>query len=82
MPVAKSGVLKNRNATTYDLSKGQRRKQLAELGAIVKDSRMVVDKNIITSTGPATALDVAFKLLEKLTDLENVKIVKKAMRFE
>ncbi len=81
LPVAKSGVLKNRNATTYDLLDGQRRKQLAEFGAIVKDEKIVVDKNIITSTGPSTAIDVAFTLLEMLTDKENLKVVKHYMRF-
>jgi 4-methyl-5(b-hydroxyethyl)-thiazole monophosphate biosynthesis len=82
LPVAKSGVLKNRNATTYDLLDGLRRNQLAEFGAIVKDEKMVVDNNIITSTGPSTAIDVAFTLLEMLTDKENVKAVKHYMRFE
>ena len=82
LPVAKSGVLKNRNATTYDLMDGLRRKQLAEFGAIVKDEKIVVDKNIITSTGPSTAIDVAFTLLEMLTDKENSKAVKHYMRFE
>ena len=81
LPVAKSGVLKNRNATTYDLLDGQRRKQLAEFGAIVKDEKIVVDKNIITSTGPSTAIDVAFTLLEMLTDKDNLKVVKHYMRF-
>jgi len=81
LPVAKSGILKGRNATTYDLLDGIRRKQLADFGAIVKDERIVIDKNIITSTGPATAVDVAFILLEMLTDKENVKAVKKCMRF-
>jgi len=82
LPVGKSGVLNNRNATTYDLLDGLRRKQLADFGAIVKDEKIVIDKNIITSTGPSTAIDVAFLLLEKLTNIENVKIVKKYMRFE
>ena len=81
LPVAKSGILKNRNATTYDLLDGLRRKQLAEFGVIVNDERIVIDKNIITSTGPATAVDVAFTLLEMLTDKENVNAVKKYMRF-
>jgi len=81
LPVAKSGILKNRNATTYDLLDGIRRKQLADFGAIVKDERIVIDKNIITSTGPATAVDVAFALLELLTDKGNVNAVKKYMRF-
>jgi len=82
LPVAKSGVLKNRNATTYDLLDGLRRKQLAEFGAIIKDEKIVVDKNIITSIGPSTAIDVAFTLLEMLTDKENLKAVKHYMRFE
>jgi 4-methyl-5(b-hydroxyethyl)-thiazole monophosphate biosynthesis len=81
LPVGKSGVLKNRKATTYDLMDGFRRNQLSDFGAIIQDERIVVDKNIITSTGPSTGLDVAFKLLEMLTDSENVGLVKKFMRF-
>ncbi len=81
IPVGKSGVLKGRNATTYDLSDGFRRKQLADYGANVQDKHIVIDKNIITSTGPATGLDVSFKLLEMLTSIENVNEVKKHMRF-
>jgi 4-methyl-5(b-hydroxyethyl)-thiazole monophosphate biosynthesis len=82
LPVGKSGVLKNRNATTYDLLDGLRRKQLADFGAIIKDEKIVVDNNIITSTGPSTAIDVAFTLLEMLTDKENLEAVKHYMRFE
>ena len=82
MPLAKSGILKNRNATTWDLSDEIRRKQMAEMGANVQDKQIVVDKNIITSTGPATGLSVAFTLLEMLTDKENVELVKYYMRFK
>lgn len=84
LPIAKSGILQGRNATTYDIEDeyGSRRKQLAELGAIVKDEKIVIDNNIITSTGPSTGLDVAFTLLEMLTDKTNVSKVKKYMRFE
>jgi len=81
LPIARSGVLINLNATTWDLNNGARRKQLADFGAIVQDKQLVVDKNIITSTGPATGLDVAFKLLEMLTDIQNVNEVKRNMRF-
>ena len=56
LPIAKSGVLKDRKATTYDLLDGLRRKQIADFGAIVVDEKIVIDKNIITSTGPATAM--------------------------
>lgn len=81
LAVGKSGVLKGRKATTYDLLDGLRRKQLADYGAEVQDESIVIDKNIITSTGPSTGLDVAFKLLEMLTDKENVDVVKEYMRF-
>lgn len=81
LPIGKSGVLKNRKATTWDLNGGVRRHQLAEFGAIVVDEQLVVDRNIITSTGPATSLDVAFQLLEMLTDIRNVNEVKRNMRF-
>jgi protein deglycase len=81
LPVGKSGVLKGRTATTYDLE-GIRRPQLAGFGVTIKDESIVIDDNIITSTGPSTAVDVAFTLLEKLTDIENVNIVKKYMRFK
>lgn len=81
MPIGKSGVLKGRNATSYDLLDGLRRKQLSEFGANVLDENIVIDGNIITSTGPSTGIDVAFSLLEMLTNKENVDIVKKYMRF-
>lgn len=81
LPIGKSGILKNRKATTWDLNEGVRRKQLADFGANVQDKQLVVDKNIITSTGPATSLDVAFKLLEMLTDIQNVNEIKRNMRF-
>jgi len=82
LPVGKSGVLNNRNATTWDLNDGARHNQLAVFGVNVLDEPLVVDNNIITSTGPATSLDVAFKLLELLTDSKNVTEVKRNMRIK
>ena len=81
IPVGQSGVLLGRDATTYDLSDIYGRDYLAQLGVNVQDKRIAIDNNIITSTGPATGLDVAFKLLEMLTSIENVNEVKKYMRF-
>ena len=81
LPIGKSGVLKDRKATTWDLNDGKRRKELAEFGVLVEDKPIVIDKNIITSTGPATGLEVAFHLLEMLTDSKNVDEVKRNMRF-
>jgi 4-methyl-5(b-hydroxyethyl)-thiazole monophosphate biosynthesis len=81
LPLGKSGILKNRKATTYHLMDGKRRKQLESFGAYVQDQPIVVDDKIITSTSPATALDVAFNLLRMLTSSDNVKKVKTAMGF-
>ena len=81
LAIGKSGVLHNRQATTWDLNEGKRRTELANFGALVQDKHIVVDKNIITSTGPATSIDVAFKLVEMLTDIHNVTEIKKTMRF-
>ncbi|NMS91109.1 DJ-1/PfpI family protein [Clostridioides difficile] len=82
LPVGKSGVLKNRKATTYHLKNGQRQKQLSEFDVNVINEPIVVDKNIITSYCPETAPHVAFKLLEMLTTREQMEIVKLAMGFK
>lgn len=79
--LGKSGILNGRRATTYHLLDGIRKKQLADFGAHVVDEHIVVDKNIITSSSPATALDVAFKLLEMLSSKENCTKIKKLMGF-
>lgn len=82
LPIAKSGVLNGRKATTYNLLDGKRQKQLAELGAqVIPDQPVIIDKNIITSYNPATAFQVAFQLLELLTSKENCSNVQKLMGF-
>jgi 4-methyl-5(b-hydroxyethyl)-thiazole monophosphate biosynthesis len=81
LPVARSGVLRGRRATTYHLLDGKRRKELAELGALVVDEPVVRDGSIITSTSPATAADVAFNLLEMLTSADNVRTTRHSMGF-
>lgn len=81
LPVGKSGVLKNRKATTYHLRDGYRQKQLKTFGVNVINEPIVVDRNIITSYCPETAPEVAFKLLEMLTSKEKMEAVKVAMGF-
>ena len=81
LPVGKSGVLKNRKATTYHLRDAYRQKQLKEFDVNVVNEPIVVDRNIITSYCPQTASGVAFKLLEMLTSKEQMEIVKVAMGF-
>jgi len=60
---------------------GIRRNQFAEFSSIVQDENIVIDKNITTSSGPSTSLDVAFNLCEMHTDKENVEVAKKYMSF-
>jgi 4-methyl-5(b-hydroxyethyl)-thiazole monophosphate biosynthesis len=82
LPLGKSGVLKNRKATTYHLRDAYRQKQLKEFGVDVINEPVVVDRNIITSYCPETAPKVAFKLLEMLTSKEKMEVVKEAMGFD
>ena len=79
--LGKSGILKNRNATTYRFMGGQRQKQLKDFEAIIGDQTIVTDGNIITSESPATAINVALDLLERLTDKENAEYIKGIMGF-
>lgn len=81
LALGKSGILKGRNATTYHLNEGVRRKQLAEFGALVQDQHVVQDGNRITCSCPAAALDVAFLLLTELTSPANTNKVRTAMGF-
>jgi protein deglycase len=81
LPLGKSGILKGRTATTYQLNGGRRQLQLKEFGATVINEPIVTDNNIITSYCPETAAGVGFKLLEMLTSREEMEIVKKAMGF-
>lgn len=82
LPVAKSGVLQGRSATTYHLKNGYRQEQLRDFGVKVVNKPMVVDRNIITSYCPSTAVLVAFELLEKMTSSGQAKQVKKLMGYD
>lgn len=81
LPLAKSGILKGRQATTYHLGDGSRQQQLKAFGVEVINEPVVLDKNIITSYCPETAPAVAFKLLEELLSTEKMELVKHAMGF-
>ncbi len=82
LPVANSGILKGRRATTYHLREGVRRKQLAGFGVNVVDEPIVKDRNVITSTSPATAMEVAFELLARITSIENSRHIQEMMGFK
>jgi len=80
-PLGKSGVLKNRSATTYHLKNGYYQEQLKEFGVNVVNEPIVVDGHIITSFCPETAPNVAFELLKMLTSEEEMILIKKAMGY-
>ncbi|WP_433594898.1 DJ-1/PfpI family protein [Lysinibacillus xylanilyticus] len=79
--LAHSGILHNRNATTYNHPTSKRLAQLQSYGANIVNERIVQSGHIITSSNPGTAFDVAFSLLEMLTSEENTKKVKDLMGF-
>lgn len=79
--LAKSGILKEKKATTYHLRGGYKREELEKFGVILGDEWLVADDNIITSSCPRTAPDVAFLLLELLTSKEKALDVKTAMGY-
>jgi 4-methyl-5(b-hydroxyethyl)-thiazole monophosphate biosynthesis len=80
-PLAKSGILKNRKGTTYHLMKELKKEQLAKFGVNIQNDLIVKDGNIITSSCPATAIEVALKLLETVTNKENANKIKMLMGF-
>jgi 4-methyl-5(b-hydroxyethyl)-thiazole monophosphate biosynthesis len=79
LPLGKSGILAGKNGTTYNST--IRRDALQSFGVNVLHQPVVVDDNIITSWNPSTAMDVAFLLLEHLTNKENTDNVRRLMGF-
>jgi protein deglycase len=79
LPLAKSGMLKNKKGTTYNSA--VRREALKEFGVQVINEPVVVDDNMITSWNPSTAIEVAFLLLELLTTKDNAGKVRQLMGF-
>ena len=80
LPIARSGVLVNRNATTYNRNP-VRQDVLRSCQVNLVNEPLVIDGNIITSWNPSTALDVAFLLLERLTSPEQCISIKQLMGF-
>lgn len=82
VPVAASGVLRGRQATTYQHLGGHRRRQLAGYGVELSDALVVSDGMITTSAGPGTAVEVALRLLEQLTGAANASRIRHLMGFD
>jgi len=81
LPVARSGVLINRRATTYNLN-SVRQEELRSYQVNVINEPVVTDCNVITSWNPSTATEVAFLLLERLTSRDQSNYIRKIMGFK
>ena len=79
LSLAKSGVLKDKNGTTYPSA--IRREALQRFGVKLINQAIVMDDNMITSCGPSTAVDVALLLLENLISKNNADKVRQLMGF-
>lgn len=76
MVFGKAGLLHGHEATIYSGME-------AELtGAVVKDEKVVVSGNVITSKGPGTAMDFALTLIEILKGKEAADKVAKGLLYK
>ena len=82
LPLANSGILKGKRATTYRLGGSVRPAQLAAFGADVQAARIVRAGHVTTSTSPATAVEVALALVADLTGEANAAHVRGLMGFD
>ena len=74
-----SAYIKDKKVTTYLLDNKRYFNQLKNYNVIPVEEEIVEDNNLFTCSGPGNALELAFKLLEKLTSKENLKTVKENM---
>ena len=71
--------IKNKKVTTYLLDNKRYFNQLKNYNVIPVEEEIVEDSNLFTCSGPGNALELSFRLLEKLTSKKNLEIVKKNM---
>ncbi len=81
LPIGKSGILEDKNGTTYHLMGGRRQKQLEKFGVKIVNKPVVVEGRIITSWCPSTAVEVALKLLEIIRSTKDANKVRKIMGY-
>ena len=74
-----STYIKDKKVTTYLLDNKRYFNQLKNYDIIPVEEEIVEDNNLFTCSGPGNALELSFRLLEKLTSKENLEIVKKNM---
>ena len=71
--------IKDKKVTTYLLDNKRYFNQLKNYNIIPVEEEIVIDNNLLTCSGPGNALELSFRVLEKLTSKENLEIVKKNM---
>ena len=71
--------IKEKKVTTYLLDNKRYFNQLKNYNIIPVEEEIVIDNNLFTCSGPGNALELSFRLLEKLTSKKNLEIVKKNM---
>ncbi len=74
--------MESQRAIAYHLLEGRRRNELAAMEMIIVDELLVQDSGVITSASPATAVNVAFALLEELISLDNTWTVRMWVGFK
>ncbi|WP_338945743.1 DJ-1/PfpI family protein [Fusobacterium canifelinum] len=71
--------IKDKKVTTYLLDNKRYFNQLKNYSIIPVEEEIVIDNNLFTCSGPGNALDLSFRVLEKLTSKENVRIIQNNM---
>ena len=71
--------IKDKKVTTYLLDNKRYFNQLKNYNIIPVEEEIVMDNNLLTCSGPGNALELSFRVLEKLTSKENVKIIQNNM---
>ena len=74
-----STYIRGKKVTTYLLDNKRYFNQLKNYSIIPVEEEIVIDNNLFTCSGPGNALDLSFRVLEKLTSNENVNIIKDNM---
>ena len=74
--------IKDKKVTTYLLDNKRYFNQLKNYSIIPVEEEIVEDNNLFTCSGPGNALELSFRLLEKLSSKKNLEIVKKNMFFK
>ena len=74
-----STYIRGKKVTTYLLDNKRYFNQLKNCNVIPIEEEIVEDNNLFTCSGPGNALELSFRLLEKLTSNENVNIIKDNM---